>query len=485
MNTRSIGLRLRPPGFEPAPVVNVSINIGACLDIPTGEYLMGKHGEAILNGGLQPITGFLGEGNTFKSTIMHYMLLSGMNRVSSMAETYYSIYDTEMNVREERLLQLAIQFSELYRGPDDNISKSGALQVTNKVKHMADEWYDILKAHLNEKRKDKNCLVETPFLDRDGVSYMKILLPTFGAVDSIVHFEDSVAAKMLSDNSLGESGQNTYFIKTGTTKAKFLSDLPTLLNGAYHFMGIVAQIGDKIDIPTGPVKVAPRKDLGFLPADRKIKGATKHFTYLLQNGWYLRSASPLINKTSKEAEYQRSTKEAGLSVDLNSVEIQQLRGKGGHSGFRETLIVSMAEGVQPTLTEFHRIREFDYFGLMGNQQNYHVALYPKVKLSRNTVRGHIASDPLLCRAINIVSEMSQIIDYKAHLYEDLICTPQQLYDDLIGLGYDWDQLLRTRGWWTINNDQHPIPYLSTLDLLRMRKGLYTPYWMEKKESSGT
>jgi hypothetical protein len=44
-------------------------------------------------------------------------------------------------------------------------------------------------------------------------------------------------------------------------------------------------------------------------------------------------------------------------------------------------------------------------------------------------------------------------------------------------GYDWDEILgNTRGWWTLNNDEHPIPYLSTLDLMRMRLDKYKPYW---------
>ena len=61
--------------------------------------------------------------------------------------------------------------------------------------------------------------------------------------------------------------------------------------------------------------------------------------------------------------------------------------------------------------------------------------------------------------------------------DDLLCTPLELYEDLKKLGYDWDQLLNTRGWWTVNNDKHPVPFLSTYDLLMMRKEKYKPYWL--------
>jgi hypothetical protein len=79
--------------------------------------------------------------------------------------------------------------------------------------------------------------------------------------------------------------------------------------------------------------------------------------------------------------------------------------------------------------------------------------------------------------MNITAELAQMHHYWRYLKdEDILCTPQQLFEDLIKLGWDWDVLLSTRGWWTVNNDQHPVPFLSTMDLLRMRKGLYSPYW---------
>ena len=52
--------------------------------------------------------------------------------------------------------------------------------------------------------------------------------------------------------------------------------------------------------------------------------------------------------------------------------------------------------------------------------------------------------------------------------------------DIKALGYDWKELLATRSWYTFFNEKHPVPFLSTMDLLRMRAGLYHPYWMKKK-----
>ena len=60
-----------------------------------------------------------------------------------------------------------------------------------------------------------------------------------------------------------------------------------------------------------------------------------------------------------------------------------------------------------------------------------------------------------------------------------MCSPKELYEDIKKLGYDWNVLLNTRGYWTIDQYTNPVPYLSTVDLLRMRKGLYEPYWLKK------
>ena len=40
------------PDIKPAPAIKPLFNIGALLDIPTGMWVHGKHGESILLGGL-------------------------------------------------------------------------------------------------------------------------------------------------------------------------------------------------------------------------------------------------------------------------------------------------------------------------------------------------------------------------------------------------------------------------------------------------
>lgn len=54
------------------------------------------------------------------------------------------------------------------------------------------------------------------------------------------------------------------------------------------------------------------------------------------------------------------------------------------------------------------------------------------------------------------------------------------------MGYDWDLILNgTRGYWMCEEDEHLTDkkFLSTYDLLRMRKGQYKPYWMSDEDKA--
>ena len=112
---------------------------------------------------------------------------------------------------------------------------------------------------------------------------------------------------------------------------------------------------------------------------------------------------------------------------------------------------------------------------------------PDVTLSRTTIRTKINESKQLRRAINIASEMQQLGLYLGnHPYvREAMCTPKELYEDIKALGYDWDMLLRTREYWTINQYDNKVPYLNTLDLMRMRIGKYTPYFLNEDKTLKT
>ena len=169
------------------------------------------------------------------------------------------------------------------------------------------------------------------------------------------------------------------------------------------------------------------------------------------------------------------------SQDLQEIVIINLRNKGGKSGELMSIIYSQSQGVLPSLSEFHFIKT-NKFGLVGGNTTYSLAIYPEVKLSRTTIRNKIEEDAKLRCAITLTSDLLQIqMEWRDKIPENLWCDAETLYEDIKKLGYDWDQLLQTRNYWTFDQYENPIPFLSAMDLLYMREGSYVPYWLEDKK----
>ena len=459
-------------------------NIGALMDIPTGTVVTGSKGESIVNGGLGAISGIVGAGNNYKSTILHYMMLAAAEKVLITHDTAMLTYDTEINISLDRLENLASNFKKL---PEDIITGENAKwATTDKSLEPANVWAMSLNEYVKNKQKDKSLIVEyNAFKDPYNKGCIKAPLTTFVEIDSLTEFEPESTTEMLTKD-LDSSDTNTFAMRQGLFKTKFLSQLPRLSTDSNTNFLLTAHIGEKIDMATGPAKYnQPTKKLQFLKGGDAIKGVTSKFFFLLNNAWFAHTASVLKNQGTKKPEYPLRGDDE-VDTDLNTVKLTMLRSKSGPSGYTIELVVSQSGGVLPTLTEFHHIKNNGRFGLEGSNISYNMILYPDVKLGRTTVRRKIDADPKLRRAINITSELLQAISFYPWLTnEGLNCTPKELYDDLIALGYDWDVLLNTRGYWLIDNyTDKDLPFLSVIDLLKMRKGIYKPYWYKEKLKGG-
>lgn len=466
------------PTFEPVDFIKPSINVGAGFDILNGTYYIGANGEEILSGGLSHIMSFVGKGNLFKSTILYWMNFTAMSRFPDFGG---NLYDTEINIRESRVRQLINQIIDRipilsgYNHPMD----TGRFIVTDKDKYSGNKWFDMFKDWMEAKKKDKSNLVVSPFVDRDGVSMFKMLKPTFTIVDSFTEFDTDDVDKVRDATELGGKDQNIINMRLGLVKSNFISEMPRVTVGANNYMSLVAQVGNNQQIGASP-HAPPPQQLRHMTSDSALKGVTARFTFAMHDCWWCESSSILTNSSSdKSPKYPRNSSEQDgqLDPDLTKIKIKQLRSKNGQSGIGHEIICSQTEGVLPVLTEFHYISERDY-GFEGNNTTYNLALYPILKLTRPTIRAKIDADPRLCRAIEITCQMKQMEEHWPQLDgKNILCSPKQLYDDLKAKGYDWDVLLDTRGWWTLG--EHPVPYLSTMDLLKMRRGLYHPYWYDK------
>jgi len=465
------------PQFRLPPPVMMSINTGALLDIPTGKFIKGTHDQRVLLAGIGNITGLVGPGNCFKTTVMRYMILSALAKLyGTVPEIFYNSYDTEVNTQEERARHLSHQIPGF---ENINLHDEGIWQMTNRAVYSGNEWFTELKKYLSEKASDKKAArFETAYLDRDGVSPLKVMTPSFTDIDSLTHFMTSDVEKILDTVELGDSAGNTMYMRQGLAKAKLLMEMPSVAASSLNYFLFTAHIGKEISMPSAPGTPPPRKQLQHMTGGEVIKGVTNNFFYLLHNCWLINSARPYTNQTTKAPEYPRSQgDERAGDLDLFIVTMRQLRGKNGTSGFNIELLVSQADGVLASLSEFHYVKKSNRFGLEGNDRSYSLALYPEVAMSRTTVRQKLREDKKLARAMEITSQLCQMYEYQRDLLDTLM-EPEALRKALEAKGYDWDWLFEnTRSWHTLNDEVHPLYPLSTLDLCRIARGEYHPYWL--------
>jgi len=458
-----------------ASKIKPQFSLGGLLDIPTGNYLTGKNGESILSSGLSSINSIIGPQNSFKTALTMYVFLTVLSRYKG---SFMGVYDTEGSFTYERLKSILENFARLKHIDLDDPTSAEIIQLVSSGDILGDKWFEEIKKSLDERKKVEDKLLKTtPFKDF-GDKNLKMMPPVMLVVDSLSQFKiSSVEGKIVDKNAVGESGANTQFMKEGAAKAQLITQLPNMTTKNNMLFGMVAHTGNKIEMDQYAPKAAK---LAHSRKGATVKGATEKFEFINNNLFEIFDAKPLINSSSdRTAKYPfgESDRQEG-TIDLMLVRMVNTRNKNGPSGFQFNLIVSQTRGFQPTLTEFHYLKETaDRFGISGNNVSYEMDIYPGVKLGRTTVAHKVLEDARLARAIEITAQMAQMQRHW-NLDEKYICSPKDLYDDLKSKGYDWDVLLNTRGWWCFEEDAPlELPYLSTMDLLKMRTGEYHPFWL--------
>ena len=460
------------------PTTNASLimlNLGAGLDIPTGSFYPGKFGEHALCGGLGIVTGITGKGNNFKTTLDEWCIARSAARYSSEIETDITTHDTEENKDARRIMRLASAQPE-FAGRD--LFQEGVWTITGKSGMMGDKWFAKLKEFLEAKEKNrKEIMLETPFLDVNGKDRVKIMQPTFSFIDSFSEFETSDIAKIMDDNELGEAGGNTIYMRQNLAKNRLLMEYPRLGIANQHYLATTAHFGKELQMASGPYAPPPEKKMNSMRPGEKVKGVPDKYFYLTH--WLIHvSGSVGLKNKDNVVDYPKDTDDKRVGdTDLWIVPAVFLRNKTGPSSIQTEIIISQSEGVLPSLTEFHFLRK-SRWGLVGNDQNYVNALMPEEKLSRSVIRRKLATNAALRRATNIASELYQMSLYHVQSRHNII-EPEELYAKIKERGYNWDMILnKTRGWWKLNNERHPLLHLSTQDLLNMASGTYHPYWLE-------
>lgn len=469
--------------FPSIPKIKPSFNLGALFDIPTGAYYKGIHGENVLNGGLPHILSVAGPGNSFKSAIVDHINLVVCDRIPQYT---YSKYDTEVSANYNRINQLSAKLERmrLIDHSDENLPEEQVrMKITSSAQMLGDVYFEAVKDMAESKRKTKGSLLSTPFLDSD-FKPIQIKIPVGIMIDSLSAFKvTSNETNIIDKNALGDSGNNMYAMRQGAMKKQLITQLPNIAEPSGLYFTMTAHVGDEFVMDA----MAPKKHkLTYSKKGSKIIGTTKEFEFINNLLYEIFSSSPLNNKESRTGVLYPiidSDRDEDCT-DLLMVLLKVTRNKSGPTGMPIELVISQREGLLPHLSMFHYIKEMDRYGLDGNNTTYHLDLLPDINLSRTTVRRTIDENAKVRRALEITSEMLQMRMLWANLPEHLLCTPAQLYNDIKALGYDWDILLNTRGWWTFKeNEEDELPFLSTMDLLELRAGKYQIYWLNDDKAT--
>jgi len=190
---RFLHRRLRQAGISKVVIERPAKRARVTIHTARPGVVIGKKGETIVNGGLSGVEGIVGLGNNFKSTIMHYLMLTAADRVeASLPEvTFMHTYDTEDNMvydieRYNHLANVATNYL-----PKDPIDV-GVWSITSKATQDADKWVKtFLYPTVDEIVKDEKTYktVYEAFYNKAEGKPLELEVPTFIEIDSLTEFE--------------------------------------------------------------------------------------------------------------------------------------------------------------------------------------------------------------------------------------------------------------------------------------------------------
>ncbi len=461
--------------FTQTDPVKILFNVGATLDLSTGGYVPGLRGDMVLCGGLAPINGITGPGNSFKSALMHFIIMTVLDRYK---EAMGIEYDTEGTLTLARLISIANECA-----PDlvPMLVDMSKFILTDMTQYDGGEFFTLAKELLETRVKGKEKKIETPFHDPITGKSIWCYAPLVIGIDSYSLFQ-SKSVQNMQTNEIGDKSRNMEYMRDGAAKTAMLMELPTLAAKSGSNWLMSAHLGERPQMdPMQPL----RKQLAYLKANLKLKNVPEKFMFLTNNLWYMENAGPLLDD-QKGPKYPRNSNDSMKGdTDLMVIRIVNLRPKSGPAGVPLHLVVSQRDGILRDMTHFYYIKEVNKdYGFGGHSRGYFLDIYPELNMNRNQVRNNIDTDPKFKRALEITSELCQYFNLNPDIDASLYCTPDQLYTDIKTMGYDWDILLRTRGYWTFDHYTNKIPPLSTLDLINMRAGIYRPWWYDEFVKSG-
>lgn len=439
----------------------VAFNTGCIYDLMTGDFQRGYDGKWYCRGGLGAwITGVMGRGNTFKSSIADSLIARVMAIYggNDSLETQGMAYDTEQ-IKDICRFERCSDELGLKLTPDQFCIRSGA-EVD--LESMWDEIKAIGEFRLNNK---KDFLVETPFVDPMTDKRLVSWLPAPLLIDALSSSISSNEEALLGNGIAAKETTRSYMLD-GLKKSLMLRHLRPACE-RYGFATVICvTVGNNIAID--PMS-HPSKPLPFMRQGDQPKGASSKILDLPRNLIQTLKCDPLQNKGPDGITSEYGSESAGAPSDLIEVSIGLQRSKNNCSGNVTPMVFSQTHGLRNSLSNYHYLRRQKYFGLVGSNANHRAALYPEVNLTRNTFRDKAQDDPKLRRAIELIVHY-HYIKMNWSLPQEVLAlfndTPEELFEKMQKSGSaKTDEILASRSYWTIKDDGRP--YMSILDVLEL------------------
>lgn len=444
----------------------VSFNTGTIFDLSSGKFQPGLDGEWYLNGGLTAhINTFGAQNGHFKSTTANSYAQRSRN---IYADSDMIILDDENSLDKDKAR--AERMAEELAGRNKN--QIIWLKGIDYDLETFDTWLNDLCIKKESVKKD--ITVKTPFFDEKTGEQLSILIPTYVFVDSLTELVCAAEEEMLDGEKapgIGNSKINTVYMADGNRKTMFIRSM----RRRCQKYGIVFICTGHYDKTINMDMYAPNpKETLFGKQDWKMKGCGSKLKFL--SSIYARLQASLLVDSNKEPMYGN-----GMSAakDLHEVCVVLERCKSSNAGEMVPYVESQSEGLLNAVTNYHFLKQHEYYGLLGNKQKQQPFLMPDTTISRNTIREIASASAEVRRALEIAVTLCFIKTcYNTATFPyDFNIEPQKLFDQL---NSDKNKslvsdILHSRGYWTYQlpgqKNSDDLPYMSIFRIMELAKAM--------------
>lgn len=460
--------------WKPAPPFFPMPNTGTVLDISAGAWIPGHKGQTILNGGVALFMCIAALPNMFKS-----VMAAGMGGcvLRAFPEAFFHAHDTETTMSRERVENMARAAMDMgigkFRRPENLIS-DGRMAFTSSVDYDGTELFSLIKDFAKKRIKNEKKVALELINTVTGEPY-EYYVPIIEFWDSLSGLKTESALEMLDEGDVGTKDLNMLAMRVNSGKSQIVEQAPDLTAKHGIYLICTAHVGMQYQLDPRTPNV---KTLKWMKGDNiKLKRVPENLSFQTGNCYVITHMAPMVDKG--EAMFPYAPGDELKATDLVEIQLVNMRGKFGPSGIPLPIVCSQREGWLTYMSNFVYLRNNKY-GINGQGgQYYALALMPEYKMQRTTVRSKFRESFKAQRAALILVEMHWCFTQRNDIDEIYKCGPTELYEDIKKLGYDWDLLLETRFWFGPIGAADDVPYLSTMDLLKMRVNRYHPYWYPK------